>query len=174
MSVKKYTENEMAEMTKKAQTALKTMTVAGVGIGFAPVMVDIAALMTAMGAGVVAIGKCYGFNLDKQGAGDLIKQFFKAAGTTYAFVFAGQKIAASFLKSNPVSYIPAMISDAVMCGAIAYAVGSTSEKYFRRKAEGSKATADDIKRWMEEGKREGKAVSKKHAEEQAARMQDSK
>lgn len=167
MSEKKYTKEEIEKMKEKADIAVLTMTTVGVGIGFVPVMFDIAALMTAMGGGVVTIGNCYGFTMNKEDAGELIKSFFKAAGMTFSFIFAGQKIASSLLKSNPVSYVPSMIADAVLCGSTAYAVGSTSEKYFRRRAEGKKATAEDIRRWMEEGKRDGKQISKKQADEKA-------
>lgn len=173
METKKYTRAELTAMKEKSDTALYTMTVAGVGIGFAPVMIDIAALMTAMGVGVVAIGNCYGYKLNKADAGELIKHFFRAAGMTYSFIFVGQKITTSILKSNPVSYIPTMIADAIMCGATAYAVGYTSQKYFHKQAEGAQATVDDIKRWMKDGKKEGQKISKQKAEEEAAKRKAS-
>lgn len=167
MSVKKYTEKQLKDMDDGADGALILMTEGAVVIGFLPVMVDIGVLMTAMGAGVVSIGKCYGCALTKGDAGELIKQFFKAAGMTFSFIFAGQKIVASLLKSNPATYLPTMIADATMCGATAYAVGSTAKKYFRHMAEGRKATAEDIKHWMEDGKKEGKSVAKQQAEDHA-------
>ena len=163
--MKKYTKEEIKEMDKKADIAIKTMTVAGVGIGFAPIGIDVTAFMVAMGAGVVSIGKCYYQEITKDDAGELIKKFFMAAGTTLAMVSVGQKIATSILKSNAITYLPAMVADAVICGATAFAVGSTSKNYFHRRAEGKKATEEDIKKWMKEGKIQGKKVAKKIAEE---------
>lgn len=163
--MKKYTADEILAMDKKADVAITTMTLAGVGIGFAPVIIDIAAFMAAMGTGVVAIGKCYYQELTKDDAGELIKKFFMAAGTTLAMVSVGQKLVTSVLKSNAVTYVPAMVADAVICGATAFAVGTTSKNYFHRRAEGKKASEKDIKKWMKEGKIEGKKVAKKMANE---------
>lgn len=165
---KLYSQSEIEAMNGAADSAILAMTIAGVGIGFAPVMLDIAIFMTEAGIGVVTIGKCYNMKLSKEDAGDLIKQFFKAAGLAYSMVFTCEKLGTSALKSNPVSYIPAMIADAVMCGSISYAIGSTSKRYFRKLAEGKKATDSDIKAWMKEGKKTGKEVAKKYAEEKAS------
>lgn len=170
---KKYTPEEMKIMEENADKAITTMTVGAVGIGFAPVFVDVTALMIGLGVGVVAIGKCYDLKLTKDDAGDLIKQFFKAAGLTYSMIFAGQKITTSLLKSNPVSYIPSMIADAAMCGSIAFAVGSTSKRYFQRLAEGKKVTASDMKKWMKEGKETGKDVAKNMAKDKAKEFEES-
>ena len=165
--MRKYTEEELKEMDKKADIAVKTMTLTSVGIGFAPVMVDVAVFMLTVSTGVVAVGKCYSFGLTKEDAGELIKQFLKTAGLTYSMIFAGQKLTTSLLKSNPVTYTPTMIVDAALCGATAYSLGSTSRNYFRRRAEGKKATQEEIRKWMKEGKSQGKKVAKKMAEEKA-------
>lgn len=169
MATKKlYTESEMEAMNDAADKAILTMTLAGVGIGFAPVMLDIAMFMTEAGIGVVAVGKCYNMKLSKEDAGDLIRQFLRAAGLAYSMVFTCEKLGSSALKSNPVSYIPAMIADAVMCGSISFAIGSTSKRYFKKLAEGKKATDSEIKAWMKEGKKAGKEVAEKYAKEKAA------
>ncbi len=169
-AAKRYTEESLLGMDKKANKAVMAMTGAGVGVGFAPVMVDVAVLMAAMGGGVVSIGTCYDMRLTKEDAAELIKEFFKAAGMTFSMVFAGQKITASFLKSNPVTYVPTMIADAAMCGTIAFAVGETSKKYFRRLASGKKVSNSDLKKWMAEGKKSGKSIAKEYAEQKAKDM----
>ena len=165
--MKKYTPEEIEAMAQKADKAVMAMTLTGVGIGFAPVGIDIAAFMALMGTGVVSIGACYGLELNKEEAGELIKHFFKAAGLTLSMVMVGSKLVYSLMKSNPVTYLPFMIADAVIDGTTAYAVGSTSRNYFQRKAQGKKATEEEIKRWMEEGKIKGKKVAKQAAEEKA-------
>ena len=167
MSERRYTKEEIEKMKENAEIAITSMTTAGISMGFIPVFIDIAALMAAMGVGVIAIAKCYGYTLNKEDAGDLIKQFVQAAGFTSMGVVVGQKIFNSLLKSNPVSYIPVMISDAIICGATAYSVGSTADKYFRRRVEGKKVSKEEIRQWMKEGKEKGKEVSKKQAEEEA-------
>ena len=161
-AAKRYTEESLLGMDKKANKAVMAMTGAGVGVGFAPVMVDVAVLMAAMGGGVVSIGTCYDMRLTKEDAAELIKEFFKAAGMTFSMVFAGQKITASILKSSDV-----MIADAAMCGTIAFAVGETSKKYFRRLASGKTVSKNDMKKWMTEGKKNGKSIAKEYAEQQA-------
>ncbi len=166
-AAKRYTEESLLGMDKKANKAVMAMTGAGVGVGFVPVMVDVAVLMAAMGGGVVSIGTCYDMRLTKEDAAELIKEFFKAAGMTFSMVFAGQKITASILKSNPVTYVPTMIADAAMCGTIAFAVGETSKKYFRRLASGKTVSKNDMKKWMTEGKKNGKSIAKEYAEQQA-------
>ena len=172
--MKKYTSKEIEEMGKKADKTVTTMTLTGVGIGFAPVGIDIAAFMTLMGTSVIAIGNCYGMEMNKEEAGELIKQFFKAAGLTLSMVTVGSKIIYSTMKSNPVTYLPFMVADAVICGTTAYAVGSTSKNYFQLRAQGKKASEEDIKRWMEEGKIQGKKVAKQAAKEKANEIKFSK
>lgn len=169
---KLYSESEIKAMDDAADSSILTMTIVGVGIGFAPVMLDITMFMAEAGIGVVAIGKCYKMKLNKADAGDLIKQFFKAAGLAYSMVFTCEKLGSSALKSNPVSYIPAMIVDAVMCGSISFAIGSTSKRYFKKLAEGKKITDSDIKAWMKEGKKTGKKVAEKYAKEKAASIKN--
>ena len=167
MSERKYTKEEILKMKENADIAVMTMTTTGIGIGFVPVLIDVTALTAAMGVGVVAIAKCYGYKLSEEDAGELILNFLKAAGTTGICIAAGQKIIMSLLKSNPISYIPVMIADAVLCGSTAYAIGSTSEQYFRKRAEGKKATQEEIREWMKDGKSKGKEISKKQAEAEA-------
>lgn len=165
--MKTYSYEELQTMDRRADIAIKTMTTASIGVGFAPVFIDITALMAGIGVGVVAIGKCYAFELTKEEAGELVIQFFKTAGLIYTMIAAGQKLAASFLKSNPLTYLPTMISDAAMCGAVAFAIGNTSKHYFRHRAEGKIVDASDIRRWMKEGKAEGQSLARREAENRA-------
>jgi len=165
--VKKFTPEQLQEMDKKADLAISAMMAAAIGIGFAPVMMDMVTVSAAMGAGVVAISKCYDLQLTKDDAAELIKQFFKAAGTSYSIMFMGVKITNSLLKSNPVTYLPFMIADAVVCGAASFAVGTTAKNFFHRRAQGKKVTASEMKQWMKEGQEKGKALAKQSAKEQA-------
>lgn len=135
---KLYSEGEIKAMDDAADNSILAMTIVGVGIGFAPVMLDITVFMAEAGIGVVKIGKCYNMKLNKADAGDLIEHFFKAAGLAYSMVFTCEKFGSSALKSDPVSYIPTMTADAVMCGSISFAIGSTSKRYFKKLAEGKK------------------------------------
>ena len=168
--MKQYTNEELLAMEKNADKAILAMTVTGVGIGFAPVGIDISALLLAMGTGVLAIGRNYGMSLSKEDAAELIKIFFKAAGTTFSIVTGGEKLAASLLKSNPVTYLTVMIIDGVMGGAAAFAVGYTSRRYFRMLAEGKKASKAEIGAWMREGKKQGKGIAKNLAEKKAGEL----
>ena len=164
--VKKYTPEQIQEMDKKADLAVGTMMAAGVGIGLAPVLLDMVTVSAVMGAGVIAVSACYGQQLTKDDAAELIKQFFKAAGTSYSIMFMGVKITNSLLKSTPVTYLPFMIADAVVCGAASFAVGITAKNFFHRRAQGKKVTPEEMKQWMKEGNEQGKALAKKSAMEQ--------
>ena len=157
---RKYSEEELQQMKKKASKVVLSMTAGSAGIGAAPVIIDIGAFMVAMGGSVVAIGRCYDFKITKEEAGQLIKQFFCAAGMAFSFIFAGQKIVTSLLKSNPVSYTPSMAVDAVMCSATAYAIGSTSQQYFHKLAQGKTVSNRELRQWMQEGKKTGKTMAK--------------
>lgn len=165
--MKKYTPEQLQAMDKKADLAISAMMATAIGIGVAPFGVDIVATSAAMGGGVVAIGNCYNQQLTKDDAADLIKQFFKAAGTSYSIMYMGMKITDSLLKSNPVTYLPFMIADGIVNGAASFAVGTTAKNFFHRRAQGKKVTASEMKQWMKEGQEKGKALAKQSAKEQA-------
>ena len=99
--IAKYTEAELKEMDKKADIAVATMTAGGVATGLVPIVVDIPAFATALGVGVVALGKCYMYEITKEEAADLIRQFFKAASFSLAMAFVGTKITLSAFKITP-------------------------------------------------------------------------
>ncbi|MBR5287438.1 MAG: DUF697 domain-containing protein [Clostridia bacterium] len=165
--MKKFTPEQLQEMDRKADLAVNAMMVAAVGLGVVPILLDMVAVSAAMGAGVIAIANCYDLQLTKDDAADLIKQFFKAAGTSYSIMFMGVKITNSLLKSNPVTYVPFLIADGVVCGAAAFAVGMTAKNFFHRRAQGKKATKEEMKQWMKEGQKMGKELARKPAEEHA-------
>lgn len=170
--MRKYTDEEIKQMDSKAEDAIFYTTTVATGLGFVPIGFDLAVFAGTVGVGVVSVGKCYDFTISKGEAGELIKEFMKAAGLTYAFLTTGGKIITSLFKSNPVSYLPVAIADAALCGATAYALCSTAKEYFRRKAQGKQATREEIKRWMEEGKIKGRAIARKAAEEKAKEIKE--
>ena len=49
MRKRNYTEEEIAKMKENAEVAVISMTSAGIAIGFAPVFIDVAALMRLWG-----------------------------------------------------------------------------------------------------------------------------
>ena len=168
--IAKYTEAELKEMDKKADIAVATMTAGGVATGLVPIVVDIPAFATALGVGVVALGKCYMYEITKEEAADLIRQFFKAASFSLAMAFVGTKITLSAFKITPFAPV-VYISDAVICGSIAFAVGQTAKNFLSRKAQGKTASPEEIKVWMEEGRKEGKKVARRIAEKKAKELE---
>jgi hypothetical protein len=53
-------------------------------------------------------------------------------GLSTGFLFAGGKFINDALKLTGFGTIPAMAADAVLCGAVTYAVAYTAEQYFKQ------------------------------------------
>ena len=59
-------------------------------------------------------------------------------GLSTGFLLAGGKFINDALKLTGFGTIPAMAADAVLCGAVTYAVGYTAEPYFKQDGQMSK------------------------------------
>ena len=75
-----------------ADVAIKTMMAAVVGTAVVPAHVNWALTASAMGAGAVAIGKCYGVQLTKDEGWKFVKQFVLSAGMWFLSMNVGSKI----------------------------------------------------------------------------------
>lgn len=75
-----------------ADVAIKTMMAAVVGTAVIPAHVNWALTASAMGAGAVAIGKCYGMQLTKDEGWKFVKQFVLSAGMWFLSMNVGSKI----------------------------------------------------------------------------------
>jgi uncharacterized protein (DUF697 family) len=102
-----------------------------VGAAVIPAHVNWAVFASAMGAGVIGIGRCFGVQLNKEEAWQLVKQFVYAAGFAFLGVAVGSKILAAILSSTGIGHVGAVALDAAISSALAYAIGESAKAYFK-------------------------------------------
>lgn len=128
-----------------ADVAINTMMAAVVGTAIIPAHVNWALTASAMGAGAVAIGKCYGVQLTKDEGWKFVKQFVLSAGMWFLSMNVGSKILSMIIESTGIGYGVGMAIDAATSAAFAWAIGSTAKAYFRNEFLGkSKLTKEEL------------------------------
>lgn len=120
-----YIQDEQADRAIKAMVA----TVAATAI--VPAHINWALTASAMGAGVMAIGRCYNCQLNKNEAWKLVRQFFLAAGSWFLAMNFGSKFFAMILQSTGIGYGAAVALDLAISSAAAYAIGAAAKEYFK-------------------------------------------
>lgn len=140
-----------------ADVAIKTMMGTVVATAAVPAHVNWALTASAMGAGAVAIGKCYDVQLTKDEGWKLVKQFVLSAGMWFLSMNVGSKILSALMQSTGVGYAVGMALDAASSAAFAWAIGSTAKAYFRNEYLGkSKLTKEELGRIFREAFKEQK------------------
>lgn len=140
-----------------ADVAIKTMMGTVVATAAVPAHVNWALTASAMGAGAVAIGKCYDVQLTKDEGWKLVKQFVLSAGMWFLSMNVGSKILSAFMQSTGVGYAVGMALDAASSAAFAWAIGSTAKAYFRNEYLGkSRLTKEELGRIFREAFKEQK------------------
>ena len=114
---------------EKADAIIKGMVATGVATAVIPLPLGVP-FMGAVASGVVAIGACYGAQLNKDEAWTLVKEFFRAAGITYMALNVGWTFISAILNFTGLGYPAAVALDATQATAISYAVGSAAKYYF--------------------------------------------
>lgn len=114
---------------EKADAIIAGMISAGVTMAAVPVMLQVP-FMGVLAGGVVGIGTSYGVTLTKAEGRKLVKEFFKAAGFTYAATIVGGKLISVAVAVTGIGYPGAVALDAVTSAAEAYAVGAAAKHYF--------------------------------------------
>lgn len=105
-----------------ADVAIKTMMAAVVGTAVVPAHVNWALTASAMGAGAVAIGKCYGMQLTKDEGWKFVKQFVLSAGMWFLSMNVGSKILSMLMESTGFGYVVGAALDAATSAAFAWAI----------------------------------------------------
>lgn len=140
-----------------ADVAIKTMMGTVVATAAVPAHVNWALTASAMGAGAVAIGKCYDVQLTKDEGWKLVKQFVLSAGMWFLSMNVGSKILSALMQSTGVGYAVGMALDAATSAAFAWAIGSTAKAYFRNEYLGkSRLTKEELGRIFREAFKEQK------------------
>jgi uncharacterized protein (DUF697 family) len=114
---------------ERADRIIKGMATASAAMGVLPI--PVLPFMATAATGVVAIGRCYGVELTKDEAWKLIKQVFKAAGTTYMATYVGWNFILMLGKATGFGIPVAMVLDGAQSAAISYAVGAAAKAYFK-------------------------------------------
>lgn len=128
-----------------ADVAIKTMMGTVVATAAVPAHVNWALTASAMGAGAVAIGKCYDVQLTKDEGWKLVKQFVLSAGMWFLSMNVGSKMLSALMQSTGIGYAVGMALDAASSAAFAWAIGSTAKAYFRNEYLGkSKLTKEEL------------------------------
>lgn len=140
-----------------ADVAIKTMMAAVVGTAMVPAHVNWALTASAMGAGAVAIGKCYGVQLTKDEGWKFVKQFVLSAGLWFLSMNVGSKILSMLMETTGIGYGVGVALDAATSAAFAWAIGSTAKEYFRNEYLGKqKLTKEELGEIFRKAFRDGK------------------
>jgi uncharacterized protein (DUF697 family) len=107
------------------------------GIGIMPFGINITVLMLVCAVMLTVIGSIYGYLVNLDEGAKLAKQIILSAGWVYAANILGWKIIAEIAKIGGVATAGtvtgiAMGVDAVLFGALTYAIGYTSKQYFAK------------------------------------------
>ncbi len=130
---------------ENAGKAIKTMMATVVGTALVPAYVNWALTASAIGAGVVAIGLCYGIKLTRDEGWKLVRQFVLSAGFWFLSMNVGTKILSALMESTGLGYGAGVVLDAATSAAFAWAIGSTAKEYFQREYLGkSKLSKDEL------------------------------
>jgi uncharacterized protein (DUF697 family) len=110
------------------------------GMGAVPFGINIGFFLAVSAGLVVYLGELYGFVYTKREAAALVVQLFKSCGWTWTASTFGLKFMAEVLKGAGVITMGGatpigMALDAVLSGAITYAIGFTTLRYLERNRE---------------------------------------
>lgn len=138
---------------EKAEAAIWAAVLVNGGLGVVPVGINIWTFVVVNAVMVGVLGKIYEYYITHEEAGKLILHIFTSVGLTWMVITLGVKFGAEVLKITAIGTLPGMALDAVLCGAVTYALGFTSKNFF---AKGRDMSAKEIrevfKKMFEEGK----------------------
>jgi uncharacterized protein (DUF697 family) len=129
--------NRAKSRDDKAEAIIWADVLFNAGMGGVPLGINIWAFAGANATTIIALGHLYGFTTNREQAGALMKQIFGALGMTWAANIIGLKFFSEVLKGVGVFWlggptVAGMALDAVLSGAVSYALGYTAKIYFSR------------------------------------------
>jgi uncharacterized protein (DUF697 family) len=128
------------------------------GLGVIPVGINIWTFLGVTGVMIVWLGKIYGLDITNEKAAKLIRQIFLSVGMGFFMTTLGLKFFAEVLKGAGIitmggTTVAGMALDAVLMGAITYAIGFTTKEMFKKdKTMSKEEIKNQFKRSFEEGK----------------------
>ena len=148
----------ISECDENANKAIKIMVQAAVATALIPAHVNWTLTATAMGAGVVGIGKAYGVSLTSEEGWKLVKQFIIGAGFWFVSMNIGAKIFAMIAETTGIGYVAGFALDGTISAACAWAIGACAKEFFRKDYLGKgKPTKEELKKIFQETFKKKKA-----------------
>jgi uncharacterized protein (DUF697 family) len=156
----------------KAEKLIWAAVALSAGMGGVPFGINFGFFIAVSGGLVVCLGELYGYIYTKQEAAALVVQLFKSCGLTWTATAFGLKFMAEVLKVSGVVTMgvatPAgMALDAVLCGAVTYAVGFTTLRYLERNRE---LPAEVMRTEFRTRFTEGMAILREQARQRSAEL----
>jgi uncharacterized protein (DUF697 family) len=177
---KKFTEaaeaaiKEKKSVSDKADAIIWAAVTVNAGLGAVPFGINNWTFIGVNTAMVVWLGTTYGHHLTDKGASAIIKQIFSAVGMTTMCLYYGAKFFAEVLKGVGLFTMggPTLIGmalDAVLCGAMTYALGYTAKEYFERNQSLSQQQMNEVfMKRFEQGKTAVRAMKEQQQQQPPA------
>jgi uncharacterized protein (DUF697 family) len=146
------------ERDASAEKVIWTNVLVNAGMGLAPVGINVLTFVAANVTMIVALGHIYGYTLNREQAGGLIRQMLMSVGVTWAIAALGYKLLVEIIKVAGIATLGvvtavAMGLDGVLCGALSYALGYTAMTYFKKGCElDKKAMGEAVRSYFAQGK----------------------
>ena len=160
------------DIDDKANAIVWAATTINAGLGVAPFGINFYTFIGVTTVMVVWLGSIYGQKLTNERASQIIKQIFYSVGAMFFMTTLGLKVAAELLKVFGVVALggvtlAGMALDAVLMGAITYAIGFTSKEMFKKNQKLSSSEIKNIfKDKLKEGKQKVKECKKSEQQEE--------
>jgi uncharacterized protein (DUF697 family) len=151
---------------ENADAAIWAAVILNASLGAVPFAINMWTFVGVTTVLVISLGRIYGYQVSNEGAGKIIRQVFTSASATTISLSIGMKFLVEVLKGAGVitmggTTAAGMALDAVLCGAVTYAIGYTTKEYFVRDLVMSK---NEIKREFNRAFAEGKTKMREQRE----------
>jgi uncharacterized protein (DUF697 family) len=156
----------------KAEKIIWAAVALSAGMGAVPFGINFGFFIAVSGGLVVCLGEMYGYIYTKSEAAELVVQLFKGCGLTWTATAFGLKFMAEVLKVSGlvtmgVATPAGMALDAVLCGAVTYAVGFTTLRYLEQNRE---LPAEVLRTEFRTRFTEGMAILREQARQRSAEL----
>lgn len=155
--------------TQSAEAAIWAAVVISMGMGAVPFGIDIAWNLAVFGVLIAVLGELYGYTYSKRQASALLRQMIKQLRFSYGAYTVMLKVAFESLKvggaiTGGTATAAGLAFDAVWNGALTYAIGYTTLKYFEQNRElSAEETRAEFHARLAEGRARVTAVVREQA-----------
>lgn len=137
------------ERDEKADAIIWVAVLINSGLGVVPLGINVWTFVGVASVMVVWLGGVYDCHVTNDGAAKIIRQLFTSAGLMFVMFTFGMKFFAEVLKGAGVitmggTTLAGMALDAVLSGAVTYALGFTAKEYFKRNQKMTQSEMHDM------------------------------